>query len=408
MRSIRSLSDLVRSSGQFLLLLNTCLVLLSLGCGKEQFEFVVTDQDGDPLPGGTIFYFEDGDPSKDRTMVGQTDSEGSLIITGKHLAPGTWYLFERECAIAIAGERFDPQNCAILTGGASGRYRFSRKDGLVRRADLRDKLSGKGWPGRRVQLTCEPIEIDKGEASGRRRSLTRILDITSTPGAEVRVNGGTVAWIPGSGWLNDSFCPGDSAACFAPTIMLEMRLQGYETYHAELELPAPAGRIKIDQPLVSAAGGGRDDKPPTDPQSGGGVRATPTGYVQVRIANRTRLQTCGQTGETWAILYINNLSTSVESTTRTTEYTPFFDLLLQPGKTYRVAVMCRAEGQTPSSWSPWDESAGQPKWYQLTVPTNAQRAYWAMPRFGPNTGLELAPETGSWSGFDVNKATRIN
>ncbi len=407
MRSNRPLSNLARPSGLLLVLFTTCLTLLSLGCGKEQFEFVVTDQDGGPLPGGTIFYFEKGDPSKERTVVGETDAEGSLIVSGKHLSPGTWYLFERECAIAIAGERFDPQSCAIITGGANGRYRFSRKDGLVRRADLRDKLSGKGWPGRRVKLSCEPIGSDEDETSGRRRSLTRILDITSTAGAEVRVNGRNAAWIPESGWLNDSFCPGDSAACFAPTVMLEIRLQGFDTYRAEIELPAPAGRIKVDQPLVRAAAAGGDEPPP-DPRPGTDVQATPTGYVRVRIANQTSLQACGQTGETWPTLHVNNLSTAVASISETTDWKAYYDLLLVAGKTYRVALECPQEGQAPSSWSPWDKSLGQPLWFTLKVPTGVDEAYWALPTFKSGETLEIAPGSGSWRGFRQSRATRIN
>jgi hypothetical protein len=399
-----------------LALLFVLALLCGAGCGKQQFEFIVNDEAGAPIAGGTIFYYPGGNAEKERVIVGQTDAAGSLIITGNHLSEGTWYLFEKECAVDVAGERFDPATCAIISGGAQGRYRFSRKDGLLRKNDLRETLRGKSWPGRRVQLTCEPVTDTDAEGSGRRRSLTRILDITSTPGAEVRVNGRTVAWIPESGWLNDSFCPGDSLACLAATCELELRLESYETVRQQVPLPEPAGRIHLEAPLARMAGASVGSGPagapsptaasPTAPPPSG--EATPPGYARIRIANQGFPQTCGDKGDSWPTLHVDRLSVSVASSSDNTAWKAYYDLLLRTGRSYKLAMECPEEGQTARSWNPWDDAAGQPKWYRIDIPADATELYFALPAFSPGGDLQIQPSRGNWQGFRGARATRID
>ena len=395
------------------------------GCGQERFEFIVTDESGRPIEGGTIFYYPNGDPEQERVLVGQTDASGSLILSGDALAEGTWYLFEKACAISVAGERFDPGTCSIISGGAQGRYRFSRKDGLLRKGDLRDPLPGKDWPGRRVQLTCEAIPASAGgedPAGGRRQSLTRILDLTSTPGAEVRVNGRPVAWVPESGWLNESFCPGDSLACFAATCRIEIRLEGHDTVERQVALPEPAGRIQLEAPLEpisseAGAGGAASRTGTLAGASTGGTStagasaaggALPAGYARVRIANQGFPQTCGEKGDRWPVLHVDRLGVSVESTSDQAAWKAYYDLMLPTGRSYKVAIECPQEGQTAHTWTPWDEATGLPQWYRIEVPGDATELYFAVPTFSAGDPLELRPTAGTWRGFRESAATRID
>ncbi len=101
----------------------TSLALLTLvgallsGCGKSQSEFLVNDESGSPVAGVQVSYEKDVDSGEEREIAGQTNSQGNLILSGKHLGMPRQYYFDKQCTLAQTGERFDAANCRIPQAG---------------------------------------------------------------------------------------------------------------------------------------------------------------------------------------------------------------------------------------------------------------------------------------------------
>jgi hypothetical protein len=385
------------------------------GCGRSGFEFIVTDEAGSPLEGVEVSYQIESQGAAESMVVGVTDAAGVLVVSGKHFAIGRQYLFRKACTASASGERFDPASCAILTGGGSGQYTFALRDGLVRRPDLGRKPAGRKWPGRTVKLTCEAAS-EGTPSEDRQQTLARIIDLTAPAGARVSANGRAIGTVPDGGWLNTEFCPGDSAACFATTVTITITLEGYAPYAQEAALPEPLGTVKLTAELRPGAPGATTaSSAPAGATvaagSGGSTAASPGssagGLVQVRVKNGGVPQACGPEGGQPPALMVNDQSTLVQGSSDSEGMETYFDLLLQPGQNYCIAVRCPDEEPGALSWNPWDASRAEPAWYSLRVPEDAARLYFVIP-YKPGGNLRLTPQReGSWKGFNTARAVQV-
>lgn len=398
-------------------LLLTLLLAVGLGlggCSKNRFEFVVTDEGGAPLEGVEVVYQIESQGVAQDVMVGQTDASGSIVVTGKHFSAGRQYLFRKSCVADEGGKRFDPSQCAVITGGGGGQYTFALRDGLVRRPDLAHKLPGRKWPGRSVKLTCEATSDGTGGA-GRQQSLTRILDLTAPAGASVSVNDRPIGTVPETGWLNTEFCPGDSADCFANAVAVTVSLAGYTPRTQEAPLPEPLGTVKLSVDLPRGGGTGTTSAGGNE-QAGAGASpaATPAGdsatggLAQVRIENRGTPFACGADGDRLPVVLVNDRSTVVRPSPASTDWKTYFDLLLKPGQSYCIAVRCPDDEPGALSWNPWDSSRGEATWYTIRIPADATRLFFAVPANEAGRNLKLTPVSdGSWKGFQTSRAVQV-
>jgi hypothetical protein len=394
----------------------------SSGCGRSGYEFIVTDNAGNPLEGVEVSYQVESQGAAESVVVGVTDGAGTLVVSGKHFSVGRQYLFRKACAAGAGGERFDPASCAILSGGGSGQYTFALRDGLVRRPDLGHKLPGRKWPGRMVKLTCE-AGTPGPQSGGRQQPLGRILDLTAPVGARVSVNRRTIGTVPDGGWLNTEFCPGDSAACFAQSVTVTVSLEGYAPFEQDVPLPEPLGTVKLTAELrpgasgtaaVSAGGAGGtgtgtggEAGAGFDRSAGGSSGPPAGGLVQVRIKNGGVPQACGPEGDRLPALLVNDESTVVRGSSDSAGLETYFDLLLQPGQNYCVAVHCPDEAPAALSWNPWDASGRTPAWFSIRIPTDATRLYFVIP-YDSGGNLKLTPQRdGSWKGFNNARAVQV-
>ncbi len=396
-------------------LLPALLVALCLGlggCSKGRFEFVVTDEGGKPLEGVEVCYQVESQGSAQDVVVGLTDAAGSLVLAGKHFATGRQYLFRKACVAGGSGERFDPVQCAVLTGGGGGQYTFALRDGLVRRPDLSHQLPGRKWPGRNVRLTCEAVPDGAG-GSGRQQPLTRILDLTAPAGASVSVNGHAMGTVPETGWLNTEFCPGDSAECFASIVAVTVSQAGYAPRTEEAPLPEPLGTVKLSVALqraggaaVAQAGSGEAAGEAASSATSSAGEAAGGGLAQVRIENRGTPFACGAEGDRLPVVLVNDRSTVVRPSSASTDWKTYFDLLLKPGQSYCIAVRCPDDEPGALSWNPWD--SGHAEWYSIRIPAGATRLFFAVPANEAGRNLRLTPVSdGSWKGFQPSRAVQV-
>ncbi len=390
------------------------------GCGRSGYEFLVTDEAGSPLAGVEVSYQVAAQGAAESVVVGATDAAGAIVVSGKHFSVGRQYLFRKDCTASASGGYFDPASCSILIGG-SGQFTFALRDGLVRRPDLDRRLPGRKWPGRAVKLTCE-AGAGGAQSGGRQQTLTRILDLTAPVGARVSANGRPIGSVPEGGWLNSEFCPGDSAACFAATVTIGVSLDGFAPFAREVPLPEPLGTVTLAAELqpgsavaaASGAGGSRlagETGSAAGAGTGGAAGSSsetgPGGLVQVRIKNGGVPQACGPEGDRPPTLLVNDESTVVRGSSDAEGLETYFDLLLQPGQDYCVAVRCSDEAPGALSWNPWDAGRRAGAWYSLRIPSDAGRLYFVIP-YQPGGNLKLTPQRGgSWKGFRDAQAVRV-
>jgi len=384
------------------------------GCGRSGYEFLVTDEAGNPLAGVEVSYQVAAQGAAESMVVGVTDAAGAIAVSGKHFSVGRQYLFRKDCTASASHGYYDPASCSILIGG-SGQYTFALRDGLVRRPDLARRLPGRKWPGRTVKLTCE-AGTDGTQSGGRQQTLTRILDLTAPVGARASANGRPIGTVPEGGWLNTEFCPGDSAACFAATVTLRVTLEGYTPFEREVALPEPLGTVTLAAEMqpgssVAAASGAGGAAPATGAGTGAAAGSAPEsgsgGLVQVRIKNGGVPQACGPEGDRPPSLLVNDESTVVRGSSDAEGMETYFDLLLQPGQDYCIAVRCPDDAPGALSWNPWDAGRRAAAWYSLRIPSDAGRLYFVIP-YQPGGNLKLTPQRGgSWKGFRDAQAVRV-
>ncbi len=404
------------------------------GCGQGRFEFVVSDDSGRPLE-GVVVYYRKSEASADSVIIGNTDAKGSLIVSGKHLATPRTYLFKKAGGGTSQLRYFDRERCALVSVAASGRYSFRMRDGLVRKTDLREKLPGRKWAGRAVRLIFEPASAVASAGASREGGevQSRILDLTSAAGADVEVNGGYVGQVPDGGRLVREFCPGDSAACFASTATVTVRLAG-RTVQRAVNLPRAGETVLVDAPLGGAApaervpdsGGqpaverpGSEEPGSSGRPAGAGSTSLPPatgegtaqaeGLVQVRIRHPgVGVITCGAEGTAWPVLLVNTERTTTGPSRASTEQEAYYDLLLKPGESYCIAVRCPEGAASTETWVPWDAGASRAAWFRISIPRTGRGSFFVLPRWKPGDPLELVPQSGgNWERFQSGQALRV-
>ncbi len=404
------------------MIVTTLLTILVIGCGQSRFEFLVTDEEDRPLE-GVLIYYETSDGSRD--TVGRTNAEGSLLVTGKHLATPRSYRFSSSGGGGGSRQVFDPSRCALLALSTAGGYTFRARDGLVRSPDLDRDLPGKNWPGRRIELQragagSVPLDASSAEVQ---QILRRTLDLTGPAGAEVEVNGRFVGRVPENGRLLREFCPGDSEACFAASMDVVVRKPGFAAFARQAPLPPAGETVFVDAPLTAVAtdaggdvggaatdvgGSGADPVPGGQSGADAGSEDSAAGLAWVRFENHGYPLTCGAEGTAWPRVLINDERQPVSASAASTQWKAYYDVLLQPGVSYCVAVHCHREGASEESWNPWDPGSGGASWYRLRISTGAERVFFTIPRYEEGKGLTLRPQSGgTWEGFQVAGAPRI-
>ncbi|MFC1572767.1 hypothetical protein ACFL6M_04125 [Candidatus Eisenbacteria bacterium] len=365
-----------------------------LGCSADELEFLVVDEGQKPVEGVLVAYYRNTPDHKELVEIGSTDSTGILVVSGSDLAPDRTYEFDKRCILG-SYRGFIETECAFVTIHQTGRYVFNAWESTVTRLDLRGSRTSGGRPRKRVRLRCaEDPEVTQ-EDSTAWEPQWRFLRLESEAHADVKVGGDPVGTTSDNGRLDVRFCPRGPIGCCDDSVSITITTsEYYAKWDTALWSPGDTVALMRKRPEPNDI---PDDTPPEAP-----VPRPPPPTVRVRIENRSDVRSCGSVSPYTPILVVSNTSNRVERSPASPDGVTYYDIRLDRGKTYCVAIVCLREGHAPGSWAPWLQGAeGGRKWYRIEVPELGNSRFFRLPEVSSPDELVLTATQGPFRGFDA-------
>ena len=327
--------------------------MMAGGCGRDQrdlqFQFQFRDAADRPVADVHVYYLAAGDT----VAVGRTGSDGNILVSRKHFEQlPREFGFHFPAAHGEVEKEFDAEECEWVHSAIVGTHTYDSSAGIVQPDDLGSVPSGWRHPGRVVRLAFAPPGADPDRDVVFRRSMKFTISIRTTREAAIKIDGVDVGAADSQGDLDVPYCLLLDDGEIRTSVHIEISKAGHQTWRQTVPIPESGRPDEIVHDLV------REVKK--------------VSHTWLRVKQKALPRSCGEEHSETPSLYVNSKATEIGAEVDNAGWNIQFDLIVKAGQEYCLAIACR-EPADKTTWNPWDESAGEARWYRLHVPEDADR-----------------------------------